>query len=192
MADNSAFITGVADGAFEDAFGDLPPWATEDTLETIEGILSSTLDFQKKSFTALMKSLQAANSGTAGSSTDAQKSMQDFINELDEANAKQKKSRKLDDDEEKKKKLRRARAESVGLAFDALIVKTGELIKKAFSDNFITFNSLTKAGINAINGFDQLGDASVDVKTGFEAVQQLTVLSGVRFTELSKATETLR
>jgi len=127
MADNSAFITGVADGAFEDAFGDLPLWATDEGLDKIEEILSKTLDLQTKSFTTLVKSLQGGSGGSVDAAA-AAKSLKDFIDELDEATTKQKKSRKLDDDEEKKKKLRRAQAEANGLAFNALLVKTGENI----------------------------------------------------------------
>lgn len=55
MADNSVFITGVADGAFESALGDLPPWATQHTAESIETILRKTLSLQTKALSQLVK-----------------------------------------------------------------------------------------------------------------------------------------
>lgn len=189
MADNSAFITGVADGAFEDAFGDLPPWATDAGLTKIEEVLSKTYDLQTKSFTAMIKTLQAASGGSAADAAAAQKSMKDFIDEVDEATTKTKKSRKLDDDEEKKKKLRREQAQLTGAAINALLVKTGEAIKKAFFDNFATFESLSKAGIRTASVIDGVNGAADKVTTGFEGVQQLAVLTGVRFTELNKIME---
>ena len=55
MADNSVFITGIADGAIEQALGDLPQWATQSTAEAIEGILQKTLDLQTKALSQIVK-----------------------------------------------------------------------------------------------------------------------------------------
>jgi hypothetical protein len=183
MADNSAFITGVADGAFEDAFGDLPPWATEDTLSTIEGILSKTLNLQTKSFSAMMKALQAAKgSGSKVDADDAQKSLDDFTKELEDAKTKQKKRTKLDDEEDKKKKKRRDDEALGSKVLTTILSATGKGIEDAFKKNFETFDSFTKSGINAVAGMN-------NVATGFEGIQQLSVLTGIRFTELNKVME---
>ena len=54
MADN-IHIASVADGAFEKALGGLPPWATEYTALSIEGILRKTLKLQTTALTQLVK-----------------------------------------------------------------------------------------------------------------------------------------
>ena len=187
MADNSTFITGVADGAFdgafEDAFGDLPAWASDITARNIQGVLSKTLDLQTKSFTKMIKALEdSKKSGSQVDADKAKKSMEDFAKEVDKEREKKKKNSKLDDEEDKKKTKRQVATESASKLFLVTLSKLSDGIKSAFTDSVSTFDQLYKAGIDTVSGFESASN-------GLEALQQLSTLTGIRFTELAKTME---
>lgn len=182
MADNSVFITGAADGAFENALGDLPPWATQDTAESIEIILRKTLNLQTKALTQLVKT------ATGGDNSLDTQSVNDELllltKNLHNENAQDPKRRRRwrEEEEEGKNRKRRNRDErdnaNAKISADALLIRAGVAIKGVFEDNVKTFNDLTAAGISVINGFS----SSLD---GFQSLRQLTAETSVRFTELA-------
>lgn len=182
MADNSVFITGAADGAFEKALGDLPPWATQNTAESIEGILRKTLNLQTKALSQLVKKATAGDG-----SPDAKKVNDEFeklVKNLRDENAQDPKRRKRNRDEEAEdgKRKRRWRAEKdqfdTKLFIEAAVIKSGLAIREVFENNVKTFNDLTASGINVLSGMN-------GAKDGFDSLRQLTAQTGVRFTELS-------
>ena len=101
MADNSVFIAGVADGAFENALGGLPPWSTEKTAVTIEGILRKSLGIQTKLLSEAIKCCKGAGSGSV--SSDEVKKVNDELGKLLKLYKKE--------DEEGRKRLKRNKEE---------------------------------------------------------------------------------
>ncbi len=185
MADNSVFITGVADGAFTSALSDLPPWATEATAFKIQGILEKTLNLQTKAFSDLIKKLTAGGAGNPLSPADAKKAndeLDKFIRGLKRANdeqPKEKKRRKEQEDQQNKdKKWWKDEAGGRLLVLSGL-TKFSLAIRQAFIDSADTFDQLYRSGINVMSGFDEAAN-------GFEALQQIAALTGVRYTELAK------
>jgi len=185
MADNSVFITGAADGAFESALGDLPPWASEKTAENIQDILGKSLDIQHKTLAQIVKT--AMSGGTALTPADAQKinvELKAWLKNLKDGNAQDPKRRKRNKDEEDESGKRKKRWNKDKDIFDskifidAALIKAGLAIKATFEDNVKTFNALTESGLNVISGFAGQLD-------GFQSLRQLTAETGVRFTELA-------
>ncbi len=182
MADN-IFITGAADGAFETALGDLPPWATEDTALSIESILRKSLGIQTKALSELIRG--AKSKGGSGQdpkklNDELDKLIKNFRDENTQAR-KRKQHNEEDEKEAKRKKKRGSEDQEVfnkKLFIDTMLIKAGFAIKNVFEDNVKTFNALTAAGISVMDGMN-------DSKDGFDSIRQLTVLTGVRFTELA-------
>ena len=189
MADNSVFITGAAEGAFTDALKELPAWATENTAESIEKILKKSLDIQTKALSQLVK---GAGGGAGSLSPEDAKKANDELAKLSKNLAdenkqvpKKKKNWRDEDDEFKKQKKRWAQestAQDKLLYSYGLVVSAGNAIRKTLEDNIDTYDRLTSAGISVVSGFDSAA-------SGLEALQQLSVITGVRFTELSKTIE---
>lgn len=185
MADNSVFITGIADGAFEGVFEDLPPWATEGTADKMAGFLEKSLRIQKDTLAQMIK----AASGTAGvSPEDAKKAGNELEKLFKDLKAEDPRRNKRNKDEkdhqDKQKKWWDADKDSINskLVIDGLIIKAGAAIRQTFEDNVRTFDNLTAAGINLMSGMDQSQD-------GFNSLRQLTAQTGVRFTELAASME---
>jgi hypothetical protein len=181
MADN-IHIASVADGAFENALGDLPPWATEDTALSIEGILRKTLNLQTTALTQLVKKATKGDNSIDAKETNDE--LAKLTKNLHDENAQRSKDKKYWNDEnnqDKKNKKRWADEEGMSgrkLILEGLLVKAGLAIKGAFEDNKKTFDSLTESGINVMSGLEDAAD-------GFTALRELTAITGVRFTELS-------
>jgi len=187
MADNSVFITGAAEGAFVEAMEGLPPWATQKTAEDIESILRKSLGIQTKALSELVKCC-----GGKGQSPEEIKKTNDelgkLVKNLKKENDEYPKRRKFwrdenDANERKRRQWREDQKQSAhGFSISALLIKVGEGAKQAFEDNVNTFDQLYRAGINVVSGFE--GAAS-----GFEALQQMAALTGVRYTELAATME---
>ena len=182
MADNSVFITGAADGAFEKALGDLPPWATQNTAESIEGLLRKSLNIQTKALTELVKK------ATAGDKSPQAKKLNDeldkLVKNLKEENKQADKDKKYNKDRDKDANNQRGRWKKENDIFgwkvvaEAALLKSGLAIKDAFEKNVKTFDGLTASGINVMNGMG-------GVRDGFDSIRQLSAETGVRFSELS-------
>jgi hypothetical protein len=181
MADNSVFISGIAEGALESELSKLPKWATEATTADIRGLLTKTYALQAKAFAELIKK-NAAGGGLSP------EEMADFNKHIKDAN---KGLKKQEDSEEKwikkteaERKKQEKRRQADGTYFDKkkyiedaiLVIQLAVL--ETYKKNFAAFRDLNEAGINLVAGFDSVRD-------GFDGVAQLTALSGVRFTELS-------
>lgn len=184
MADNSVFISGAAEGALAGALEGLPPWATEDTAKNIESILRKSLGIQTKALSELIK---GAGGGKPMSPADAKKlddELGSIIKNFGDANkdfGKQRKRWKDEADEHERKKKwwnKEFQINSKQYSLMGLYVALGEKIKDTMIENVKTFDELHASGINVMAGFDTAAN-------GFEAMQQLAAITGVRFTELS-------
>ena len=182
MADNSVFITGVSDGAFEKALGDLPPWATENTAASIESILKKTLKLQTETLTELVK--KTTSSGSTLDVNQLNDELTTLIRNLREENAQAERNKRANrerDAEHRRQQRRWTSDKSVfdkKLFLDSLIIKSGFAIKDVFDQNVKTYNAMIASGVNVVNGMD-------GTKDGFDSLRQLTAITGVRFTELA-------
>ena len=181
MADTT-FISGVADGAFEKAFGELPEWASEETALAIENTLNKILGVQSKTFAQLLKTATTGGTGlSAKDLEDTNKELVKTARDFKKLNEENNKKLKLDKKEEEAKRdnLKNWTKDSFSLkSIMGGIVAAGNAIKKTFIENVSTFDQLYSSGINVMNGFD-------GATSGFEALQQLTTITGIRFTELA-------
>ena len=184
MADNSVFITGIADGAIEEALGDLPPWATQSTAESIEGILQKTLSLQTKALSQLVKK---ATSGDGSLDTkEVNDEFAKLVKNLKEEDAQHQKDNKFNKDtnDQRKKDKKYWDEDKSNKAVQATmyeaLAKASTLIKQSFSDNITTFDNLNAAGIDVMNGMAANRD-------GFESLRDITALTRVRFTVLAGA-----
>ena len=189
MADNSVFITGAATGAFTEALNGLPSWATEDTAEKIQKVLERSLNTQNKTLLAIVagfKGMAAASAGSKGLTPDQIKKLNseldDLVKNLKKENEFKKKTNKEEKADGEEKKKRRKEEYQIGaglLAIQAGMLKLSSEIVSVYAKNIDTFDQLYAAGVNVVSGFD-------NVSSGFDALRDMTVLSGVRFTELAK------
>lgn len=181
MADN-IFITGAAEGAFAEALNGLPPWATQKTAEKIEKNLRDSLNVQNKMLSKLVSAATGkGNGGNAQSQNELAKSIKDYLKALKDAEKAAKK--KLKDDKEaaeQKLALDKKLASSTETAIFILggLAKIGSMVRQAAEQNIKTYAELQQGGINVVAGFDSAAN-------GFQSLQQMTALTGVRFTELS-------
>jgi len=185
MADNSVYITGAASGAFTQALNDLPPWATENTALAIERLLRKSLDIQTKSLSKLVKGAigggGTTGTGTARTQSELTKALREYNKALEAAKQDAKKRAKDNKDKGDKdlvtgKKLQ-SKNEKLIFVLGGLD-KIGSKIQDAMKQNFKTYTELQQGGINVVAGLD-------NTSNGFTALQQITALTGVRFTELS-------
>jgi len=181
MADNSVFITGIADGAIEDALASLPAWANQETAKSIETILLKTLQLQTKTLSNL-----ASKSGKGLDTKEVQTELDKLGKSIGESVGLYDKEKKFNKDKEDQRKKDKKYWDSEKGARENNLLVLAELvtasvsIKAAFLDNIKTFDELNAAGINVVNGFAAGND-------GFESLREITALTGVRFTELSAA-----
>lgn len=186
MAD-TIIISGISDGAFdnalENAFGRLPAWATEDTSMRIEGLLKKLVGLQTTALSQMAKT--AAANGTALSGADLDRTNKEIarlfknFKGLNEEADKKKKRDKDEDDHHKQTLSQWAKSLTSFKNLTAAVSGAGLAIKKTFVDNINTFDKLYASGINVVGGFDSAA-------SGFEALSQLSTITGVRFTELSE------
>jgi hypothetical protein len=155
MADNSVFIAGVASGSFKDAFEGIEPWAKEKTLSDVRQTLLDILSAVKKG---------GVGGGGGDSSGNSSKTLAELIRELDKT-----KQDQANDLKNAKELLR-----GTVLSFAIYLKKN---LYNVLKENVNTFDMLYQGGINVAKGFEYTAD-------GFKSVQQLAVITGVRFTEL--------
>ncbi len=186
MADNSVFITGIAEGALTEELEKLPPWATEKTAESIEAILKKSFGVQSKTFAQLLKTATAGGTGlTPDDIKKARTELEKLIKDLAAEDPKRKKrDREVDEEQKKQKKRWKSERDNFDsqLFLNSALIKSGLAIKQAFEDNVKTYDQLNKAGLNVVSGLDSAGN-------GFKALQQITALTGVRYTELAASME---
>ena len=182
MADDSVYVRGVEKGAFVDAMEGLPPWATQKTAEDIELHLRKSLKTQNLILAQLVKS---ASGGGALNLDDVNTELDKLLKNLKAENAdepKKKKRRKEEEEAHNKKKKwwkEMFTLENAMLGAFAGIVTLGNGVRKAFEENIDTFDLLYRSGVDMVSGMD-------GARNGFEALQQITALTGVRYTELAK------
>ena len=184
MADNSVFISGIADGALAKELSGLPGWATESTARNIQGILAKTYALQSKAFAELIK-----KGATGGLSPEEMAEFNKHIKDANKAlktqeDSEEKWKRKTDAEHNKEEKRRKKDADYFDgkTAREATILYLQTQIIEAYKQNFAAFTSLNEAGINLVAGFDSVRD-------GFDGVAQLSALTGIRYTELAASME---
>jgi hypothetical protein len=181
MADNSVFITGAADGAFTEALSGLPPWATESTLFKIQGILEKTLQVQNKMLAEAAKKFGGKGSNNPETTKKYNDELEEAVKNLakeNSENTKKKKERKEEEDHFKKKKKHWEDQLAVWTEIRGRIVAFGAAIQNTFKENFDTYTKLNAEGINLVANLQSASD-------GFNSLQQITALTGVRYTELA-------
>ena len=183
MTEN-VFVSGIASGAFKEAVDGLPPWATENTAGRIESHLRKSLDIQTKTLSELIKSVSKGAAG-AGSTGDFDKALKRVVKGLADQDRENKKKLKRDKEEAEKEKKRsesEANWNAKLVAGWGALLAVSSAIKSVFADNINTFDQLYNAGINVVDGFDS-------ARSGFDSLQQMAALTGVRYTELAKTME---
>lgn len=185
MADNSVFISGAGSGAFLEAFEGLPPWATEDTATNIEGILKKSLGIQTKALSQMMKGM--GGGGKPLSPADAKKlndelskTLKNFRDLNRDMDKRKRRGKEEEDQHNRKKKFweKENELDAVRLNIGAQLIKLGTGVKDAMISNVSIFDQLYASGINVVSGFDSAAD-------GFDALRQLSAITGIRFTELA-------
>jgi hypothetical protein len=185
MADNSVFITGIAEDTLANEIRKLPAWATEDTLSDISEFLEKSMRIQGKTLEGLNK-LKGIGGGAGGglSPADAKK-----VNDELEKLARNLHTRNADDELEKRRKKREA-----GLAKDKLgkdekvnkilgmIAAVGGKVFAAETKYLDVYDSLYTSGINLLNGNNSTTD-------GFESLNQMVIQTGLRLETLQKIME---
>lgn len=185
MADNSTFITGTASGAFTEAFSGMPDWATEITLNDIRKKLNATHILHEKSYKAIIDALKQGGGGpNAG---EAAKEVGKLADNAKKANAENEKEDKKEKKRRQDKDKREKEDESFwgkmknlhigGVAAGVLFTKAIQGGIQAIHENLQTYTTLNAAGINLVAGLDK-------AENGFQGLQQITQLTGVRYTEL--------
>ena len=157
MADTSVFIAGIQEGAL----GSAADWAKEIT--------------QKEILTTLKKILEKSGGGSISTSAD---SVENFVKAIEDFIEQSKKAREGQKEEEKNRSILNRNLKQE-LVYQFQQYYWGAKLYETMVQNVSTFNQLNESGINVMAGFD-------NAATGFKAVQQLAVLTGVRFTELSQ------
>jgi hypothetical protein len=189
MADNSTYITGVAQGAFAEAYDGLPPWATEKTAMQIEKYLRKSLDIHSKTLLQLMKS-----AGAKGQSLTPEE-MKKVSNELDKLSKNLKRTNEEDEKAKKRGKQREnaekdslTRGRKLKTSEDKLnyaltgLAAAGTKIIGVNKEYIDVYDSLFQSGINVLNGNNSTAD-------GFEALNQIVNLTGLRLETLQKVVE---
>lgn len=188
MADNSVYIAGVADGAFEKSLGDLPPWATEGTLNDIKNILKKSYDVQAKALAAALKKSIASG----GLVPEDVKKVNDELSKLhrsivrnNEDSTKAHKRAKTAEADDKKGILSsealNAKGSKLGYIFAGLAAG-GTKVLKVTGEYLDVYDSMFKSGINVLNGNNSTAD-------GFEALNQLVNQTGLRLQTLQQVAE---
>jgi hypothetical protein len=181
MAEN-VYITGAEKGAFAEALDGLPEWATEETAQAIEKLLSKSLDVQTKTLTTLAK---CCNKG--GNDVETKKAndeLEEFVKNIKNGNrelATRKKHWNEEEAEHNKQKKRWKEAQEGAAemgAINAALIKAGTTVTGVLVDNVNIFDLLYRSGITMVSGFDSASN-------GLESLQQMAALTGVRYTELA-------
>lgn len=189
MADNSMYITGVAEGAFSNALGNLPPWATEKTAVAIEKHLRK-LNVQTKLLSDAVKNCMGAGSGalspeeTEKLNNELSKLISNFKKQNDEAS----KVKKRRQEEDKDNRLSLLMNRKLGVSADKLsyvlagIATIGTKVLSTEKEYLNVYDSLYKSGINVMNGNNSTAD-------GFKALNQLVGITGLRLQTLQQVAE---
>ena len=183
MSDNSAYISGIAPEVFETMRDKLPPWATQATAEKMQTYLKQMLGIQTNGFATLAKGMK--NGGML-----KKKDVKDLNDELTKLTKGMKEEEK--NSKKREKDLEPAHhkylfgieglttgSKGLNIAFAAMAI-AGEKVIEVFKQNIESYDKLVAGGANVVSGFDGVGD-------GFQAISQLSALTGVKLSELAPA-----
>jgi hypothetical protein len=188
MADTT-FISGVADGAFEKAFGELPDWASEETALAIENTLNKILGVQSKTFAQLLKTATAG--GTSLSAKDVENTNKELlklsksIGKLVEDSDKAKKQAKSKKDADELELALDKKKSSAGQLWATTLVKlkvASDAILKSQVQYFTTSNDLFKSGVNLLGGQNTSSDS-------LESLNNIVRDTGLRLETFQKVVE---
>ena len=181
---DSVFIAGSNSGALNTAFEGLPPWATQATIEEIKGLIAKSNSIQAQTLSTMAKSM-----GGSGLSPDDIKEVNAQLSKLgknlveqDKEFPKEKKRWKDTEANFARRKdgwstALRSGAAMLGMSLS--LEAAGYAIIRTMFQNIDTFDMLHASGVNMVGGM-------TDAANGFESLQQLTAITGVRYTELAK------
>lgn len=185
MADNSTFITGVAEGALASAFDGLPPWATQNTSEKIQKLLEKQLNLSGKLLSAIGKASPKSGNSSSRNPTDS-KSLDTLLGKyLGEANKSNRKKKKDDDDLANKSMLSGKKLTSTAQKLDYVLTglaTVGKKVLDAEGQYLKTYDALYQSGINVLDGNTKTAD-------GFSALNQMVNATGMRLDTMQKAIE---
>jgi len=189
MADNSVFITGIAEGTLKEAIEELPGWATEDTAFKIQKLLTRSLDTQNKTLAQILKTASAGGTGLTPDDVKKLNNETDkWLKNLVAANAEDKKRKKNFKDKDKDDKDNLFSSKKLRTTTDKLnyvltgLATIGSKVMKVENQYIDTYDALYKSGINVLNGNNSTAD-------GFEALNQMVNLTGIRLENLQKVAE---
>ena len=185
MADNSVFISGISDSAFND----LPPWATDDTAQEIAAYLKKMYDLQADTLVKLVKKASSNSSGAdSGTMKEANDELDKYAKNIKKANDEQPKDRKYwKDTDNQRDKDRKYWKDGLGYRAKNLIiaegfVKLGEKLIDVYGSYIDISDSLFKSGVNVLNGNNSTASS-------LDSLNQIVVLSGLRLETLQKVIE---
>lgn len=188
MADNTVHITSVEEGAFEDALGSLPPWATQQTAEDIQRSLNKLVKIQSD---ALATAIKCCAGGKGMNKEDVKKVNDELskiaknLKDVNADDAKRRKRNAQDEKEWKEKKLRdrdeRNGAITWGKTLTALTL-AGKAVAGAQLQYYKTSKDLYNAGINLVAGNETTASSMM-------SLNQMVTLTGLRLETLQKVAE---
>ena len=194
MADNSVFITGVADGAFEKAFSGLPDWATESTLVRIAKNLNKSMPIQTQALRDIVRELKgrgksgAGGPGGAGAMGDpkSESALKKYFKTLEEGNKAADKKKKSDKEREEWDKKQLLGVKEFTSKWDVL--SRGLTFAKAIGDKVLAVDSqYLKTMENLSDSGVSVYDATNKTKDGMEVLNQVVNLTGIRLENLEAA-----
>lgn len=183
MAENNTFISGIGNGVLSAALSDLPPWATEDTLSRIHGVLVKTLKVNTDISDELARAAKTV--GNKGNSDDVKRLHQAYKKLSDQA--------KKDYDDKGYRSNMEKRWFDRGEATRKLLTSSNfrlavaaNMVESAFSkmketmiNNANTFDGLYKSGINVMESSDF-------TTSGFDSLRTMVARVGLDLSQLSK------
>ena len=186
MADNTT-ITGIADGVLSQALSDIPPWATEDTLSSIKGMMSKSVALEA-SMEKILRALAKTNLDPKKwqDLNDALDKMLDDFKDTHKEHEKKKKDDKEDRDQHlKNTKLYKLLTDSQYRLDQAVVITTAAFkgMIAVMTTNVKTFDRLYEAGFAVTTATDGARDA-------FDSLRQMSILAGMSVDKFGKILET--
>ena len=174
---DSVHISSISSEALKAGLSDVPAWATQKTAEDIDSSLKQMLGMQTAVFSRI------AGASSSGSSDDVMgQILKDADKELDNNKQQQKYWKEREPAQAKNiSGLKGVATTSAATAFVfSALADAGTHALQLFKQSITVFDKMSMSGVNVVAGFD-------DVSNGFKSLQHLTVLTGVRFSELEGA-----
>jgi hypothetical protein len=192
MADNSVFITGAADGAFEKAFSSLPDWATEATLVKLYKVLNKSSAVQTQALRDIVRELKGRGKGGTGGAggtlgdPKTEATLKRLFKLFDDGVRTGDKKKKQDKEREDWDKKQLLGIKDFTSKWDMLA--RGLMVAKAIGDKVLAVDSqYLKTMENLSDQGVSVYDATNRTKDGMEVLNQVVNLTGIRLENLEAA-----